>query len=151
MEGRLVIPARPHHLIMPGVQNGQMGNVKLLVDRPELAQWVIDTSLCAYSLFYEGRILAVAGIQKDYIDPGKGTAWALFAKDAGRHLLFVLKKSVEVMDNVDMRRIETTASHELPQAKRWLELLGFEYEGTMRSYDSMGYDHDMYARVRHGH
>jgi len=46
-----------------------------------------------------------------------------------------------------LRRIEAEVACEHEQGRRWVEMLGFEREGRMRSYWA-GKDFDLYARVR---
>lgn len=147
MAVKLIIPTQPQHLMLIKIQEGQSEERERLLMHPEFAIWAVRTSKIAFSLIVDDEVVAALGVRADDLDPQRGVGWALFANNAGKHLRFVLKHSRQVLDNLNMRRIETTASHRLPQAKRWLELLGFQYEGTMRAYDEMGIDHDMYARV----
>ena len=48
------------------------------------------------------------------------------------------------------RRLETMVDPTHAAAVRWITRLGFEREGTCRSYAPDGRDLDIYARVRRG-
>lgn len=70
---------------------------------------------------------------------GRGLVWAKFDRDIGpRNFLMVAKR---IKDSADMLlsngffRLETIIDPDYPRGKRFIELMGFEYEGTVRKYD----------------
>lgn len=47
-----------------------------------------------------------------------------------------------------VRRMQASVNSEHPAAVRWIEHLGFEFEGTLKRYGVNGEDFLMYARVK---
>jgi hypothetical protein len=83
--------------------------------------------------------------------PGVMFAWALLTEKIAPAGMVIATKAIreatnELLSN-GCRRVETTARVGFPQAHRWLLMLGFEAEGTMRRFAEDGADHIMYSRV----
>jgi len=75
--------------------------------------------------------------------------WALLSDKArGGKFVEVHRWAKFYVTNLPFRRIEATAAIDFEAAKRWLPMLGFEWESTMRSFDERGVDHHLYAIVR---
>src|SRR5690606_19986480 len=53
-----------------------------------------------------------------------------------------------VASDPGVRRIQATVDAECHRAIRWIERLGFEFEGRLRSYGPDGRDHLIYGRVK---
>lgn len=114
--------------------------------------------------YYEQLIsggYAFAGIRGDTVVAAAGVvmtqshvalAWALLS-DAitPRSMISVHRAVKDFIDTSPIRRIEMHVRADAPEsAKRWAGMLGFEYEGTMRSYSLDGVDCDLYARIKDG-
>ena len=80
-------------------------------------------------------------------DVGSGYVLIRVAK----HAVFLTKATKRLLNHVqyikEFHRIEVTVRVDFPQAVRWAELLGFEYEGTRAAYDTDKMDHIVYRRV----
>lgn len=92
-----------------------------------------------------GAILACAGIARTAFRGGY--LWAFVAQDAGRHMVKLDRCMRRFLDAVKITRIEATVEAGFSPGCRWLEILGFEYEGLMKKYGPSGDDHLRYARV----
>lgn len=76
-----------------------------------------------------------------------GILWAVLAADAGRHMLWLHRATQRFLTLQRWQRIEATVEEGFPAGCRWLELLGFEFEGRMRAFGVDGETHLRYARV----
>jgi len=90
----------------------------------------------------QGVVIACAGLARVW--EGRYLAWALFSDLAPREWVRVRQAMHRVIGDT-AGRIEATAA--FPAAERFLEGLGFEKEGVMRSYHN-GRDHALYAQVK---
>ena len=79
--------------------------------------------------------------------PGRGHLWGLLAGGLGVSMTPIHRVVSRVLAEVDVRRLEAHISCDHPEASRWIEMLGFEQEGVMRSFWK-GRDFALYARVR---
>lgn len=94
----------------------------------------------------EGQIIAIAGLMPEW--ENRATAWAYISKDAGRHFVRIHKAVSRFLEQSDYRRIEATIDVGFDAGVKWIEMLGFEYEGYLRAYRPDGADMLLYARVR---
>lgn len=100
----------------------------------------------AYTGFDGTRVVGCAGIVTQFA--GVGTLWAVLADDSRRHFVAIHRTVERVLGMVRLRRLEASSEVDFAQGCRWLELLGFQSEGVMRSYGPDGKDHFRYAKVR---
>ena len=96
-----------------------------------------------------GKVVAIAGIMAMW--RGVGEVWATFAPDGERHMKTIHRKSKEViktaLDN-GFWRLQTTVKAGFDKGIRWVEGLGFHFEGKMERYAPDGSDMLRYAIVR---
>lgn len=77
---------------------------------------------------------------------GRVLAWAIISK--GANMWAVTRAAGEFLRRFqELPRIEATIDLTFPEAIRWIELLGFQREGTMRKCGPNGEDFAMYSRV----
>lgn len=95
---------------------------------------------------HEGEIVAIAGLIPQW--ENRALAWAYISKNAGPHFRKIHKAVCRFLDQSDFRRIEATIDVGFDEGVRWIEMLGFEYEGYMKAYRPDGADMLLYARVR---
>lgn len=135
-----VIPFEASHIARMDIQPGQ----RVLISHLPLA-YIEQLPKAGPALTAEdqGRILACAGIAHQGY--GVGILWACVA--SGTHSYFIrLDRCVRrFLEIPRLRRIEATTDFE--PGCRWLELLGFEFEGVKKKYGPDGKDHRAYARV----
>ena len=79
---------------------------------------------------------------------GTGTLWLYVCADIKRHAVRLHRAVARLLETVQLRRIEATTEVDWVESCRWLQLLGFEYEGLMRKYGPFGEDHARFARIR---
>jgi len=139
----IVQPFKPYHIDLlraQGVQGAQLGEVSLVLGAYENVP-----PGPAVTGFEGDRILICGGIAK--IAPGNGICWALLAADPGKHmhaLHFAVKRFISLQP---WRRLEATVEEGFGAGCRWVELLGFKFEGSMPKYGPKGETHLRYGKT----
>lgn len=95
----------------------------------------------------EGRVVGAGGIVMLW--KGVGEAWVLFSREMRRYPhdaydtmgTFIHRISGEAK----LRRVQAQCRVDLPEARRYLENLGFACEATLRKYAEDGSDMTIYA------
>jgi hypothetical protein len=142
----IVEPFQPYHVDLlraQGVQHAQLTEVSHVpasyasVHRPQgpaVTARVGDRILLCGGLVMRGHL---------------GMCWALLSAEVGRaHMLALHKATERFLSAWPVQRLEATVEKGFGAGCRWVEILGFEYEGEMRGYGSAGETHLRYARVR---
>lgn len=98
---------------------------------------------------YNTEIVCCGGIQE--IMPKVGEAWMMFSLTGRKYIsAFKVAKDLLRKSKIKFRRIQATADPVNDIYKRFLEHLGFIYEGTLRRYGVNGQDMRMYSIIREG-
>lgn len=142
----IVEPFRPYHiplLIAQGVQDAQRQEVShvpvtyaSVAKPPGLSMTVRDGE----SIVLCGGVLPTG--------PKQGVLWALLSAQAGQHMLFLHRATRRFIEIEPLRRLEASVEVGFPAGCRWLELLGFQYEGPLNAFGPHGEDHVRYARIQ---
>lgn len=95
----------------------------------------------------DGQVMACFGVVEQW--DGRGMAWAVLDREAGKHLLSITRKARGWFDAMAYRRVEAYIDTKFPQGRRWVHLLGFTLETDipMRKFFANGNDAYLYARV----
>lgn len=136
-----VITFEPEHIAHIDPQASQAAWVSRAT-----AQYLLNLKAMgpAFTGVIDGKPIGSAGIIRTGF--GSGLLWAYLA-DSG-HFLRVHRSALRMLDMFsDFRRIEATTECTFANGCRWLEMLGFEFEGVMRKYGPDGADHARYARL----
>lgn len=96
---------------------------------------------------YEGKKIVMCGGMLSF-GSRIGLIWAVLAHDAGKHMLWLHRATARFIDMQSARRIEATIEKGFSPGCRWVELLGFEFEGEMRGFGDRGETCLRYALVR---
>lgn len=102
----------------------------------------------AFCAIENGKPIAAAGVIMT--QPHIGLSWSLLTDDLSpRNMVSVHRAVKKFIDVSPISRIETHVRADAPSsARRWVEMLGFEYEGRMRGYSQDGVDCLLYARLK---
>lgn len=96
-----------------------------------------------------GEVVCCAGLYQWQDLPHIATAWAFVNRNISGPALFAVTKAViALLETRKERRIEALCREDWAPARRWLQRLGFEYEGPVRKYGPDGSDFARYARVQ---
>lgn len=134
---------QPYHVDLlraQGAQNAQLNEVSLVP-----GAYANVPAGPAVSAFDGDRILICGGIAK--ITNTNGVCWALVAEGAGKHmhaLHFAVKRFITLQP---WRRLEASVEEGFGAGCRWVELLGFQFEGRMLKYGERGENYLRYAKV----
>lgn len=99
----------------------------------------------AYSGLDGDRVIACMGLIPLWENRAQG--WGLISSNAGAYFNQITKAVLHTMELHPFRRIEASVKCDFQPGHRWIKMLGFEREGTMRCYAPDGDDYDLYARV----
>lgn len=135
-------PFKPFHVELlraQGVQGAQAREVSLVP--PEGVQ----IQGPALSGFVGDRILICGGIQVFY--PGHGTVWGLLAEEAPPYLAAIHYGVKRFLTARSWVRLEASVEKGFAPGCRWLELLGFRFEGEMPGYGFDGETHLRYGKT----
>jgi RimJ/RimL family protein N-acetyltransferase len=107
-------------------------------------------ALDGYSAVMEsGEVVACAGLAQWPDFPHVATAWAFINRNISRLALLAVTRAVQnMLDLAHENRIEACCRADLEKARRWLEMLGFQYEGPAQKYGPDGSDFMRFARVK---
>jgi hypothetical protein len=140
-----VEPFQPFHLDIlraQGVQGSQLLEVSQV---PANSANLKKPDGPAVTAFDGNRILVCGGIAT--MGPKRGACWALLAADSGRHMLALHRAVGRFITLQPWQRLEATVEKGFGAGCRWVELLGFEFEGEMKAYGTHGETHLRYART----
>ncbi len=137
-----LVPARAE---MASLIRPQPSQMKFGVDiSPGALQRFIDSGL-AFAVVDGSEVLALGGARD--IWPGRAVAWGLLSSGIGATMVPITRAVRRFLDTCPTRRIEAEVAVDHEEGRRWVEMLGFEREGTMRAYWGNA-DFHLYARVR---
>jgi hypothetical protein len=143
-----VEPFQPYHLqvlIAQGVQPSQIGQVRQVSQVPAGYASVGRMPGTAMTARCGDQIVCCGGV---FPFGNIGVLWAVLSNCAGGHMLWIHRATQRFLEFSTQRRLEASVEKGFPQGCRWLELLGFKYEGEMEAYGLDGETHLRYARIR---
>ena len=143
----MIVKFEPQHLETLLLQPSQ-AMMQSIINKPGYGE-SLAVAGPAYSAIDGDQVFACMGMIPQWED--RAIAWGLISAEAGQHFRAITKAVLRSMELHPFRRIETAVACNFPQGHRWVKMLGFEREGTMRAYTPFGDDCDLYARVRWKH
>lgn len=94
---------------------------------------VYETGGPGFTLLYQGRVIASAGVI--VLWTGVGDAWAQLGPESRQHLRaiqFYTRRGLSMISRErHLRRVQALVIKEFEAARRWAESLGFEVESEM--------------------
>ena len=139
-----VIPFRLYHLDLlkaQGVQEWQ----KHAVSHVPVPYASLGTPAGIALTVRDGERIVICGGILHGFNP---TLWAVLSDRASQHMLALTRIAERFLDTQPYRRIEASSEEDFPAGCRWLELLGFKFEGRMPGYGDRGETHLRYGLVR---
>lgn len=109
---------------------------------------VVDGLGICMTVLYKGCVLAIVGAYP--IIEGVMNVFVVPSIYSGKYKFAFIRSVLwgiqVVIDNFDVHRLQTESKKD-PITKQWMELLGFQCEGTLVHYTKDGQDYDIWARV----
>lgn len=135
-----IIDYKTEHLFELNVQPYQLSDEVT----PEYAEWIGQYP--CYTAIHDGKVVAVGGLVPMW--PGRAVMYLRVSDGISYQWisLFRAAKKVIYQGLKEYHRLE--AQSEFPESERWLQMLGFKYEGVMRKYRPDGQDVKMWSIVR---
>lgn len=96
----------------------------------------------AYTAWFAGRPAFCGGFAEA---PEGAHLWCFIA--AGAPLLGIHRGVMRAFEVYPYKRLVATTETGFVQGRRWLELLGFQFQDTLIGYGPDGRDHDLFERV----
>lgn len=142
-----IVPFKPEHLESFKENGGKVlvGNISNMGEI--LKQLGLKKTI--FSGIVEGRVVAIAGIM--FLWNGVGEAWASFTPEGEHYMKSIHRKSKEIirycLEN-GFWRIQTNILAGFHKGIKWVEGLGFKYEGEMRKFSPDGKDMIRYTIIK---
>lgn len=138
------MPFKPEHLRALRLQPAQAWCEPHLTD-DLLAQ---TAELEAYTAMVDGEPIACAGFMPFW--EGRAMVWSYIGAQAGSHMFAITRAVQRALDLTPYRRVEAYVDAGFEAGVRWVTLLEFEFEGTLRAFLPDGRDQLLFARVKNG-
>jgi hypothetical protein len=142
----IIEPFKPFHIDVlraQGVQSAQLGEVSIVSGACASIAWPKGPAVTAR----DGDHILICGGIIEHTDK-RGTCWALLSQQAAIHMLPITKAVKRFIDIHPWRRLEASVEERFGMGCKWVELLGFEFEGRMRAFGDDGETYLRYARVK---
>ena len=121
------------HLEQINMPNDRNDIRDTLEDSEEMAEWMHRWSR---TLLIDDRPVAVVGIEPLW--QGVGKAWTYLSMESLGHKVGITRSMLRLLYFIerdeDMHRIEASVEKSNSRAVRWIQYLGFDYEGDMPNY-----------------
>ena len=137
-----VIPARPEMADILSLQGAQMALGQYATPEHLAAAMVNGFGLAVVD---GSRILAIGGVQTVWED--RGNAWGLLTDDIAYAMPTIHKTVLRVLELAPHARIEAQVAADHGTGQRWVRMLRFQHEGTMKRFFK-GRDYDLFSRVK---
>jgi hypothetical protein len=140
----IVEPFKPYHIDVLRAQGVQSAQLRAVSHVPDTYASVPPGPAVTVR---DGDHILICGGINNYA-PHRGMCWALLSPDAGKHMLWLTRAVKRFIEIHPWRRLEATVEEQFGAGCKWVELLGFEFEGRMRGFGDDGETHLRYARVK---
>lgn len=141
-----VIEFKPEHLLVIDIQERQ----KLIKQYATSAYGKLLKSAgpCYTVITEDGTVVGCGGLAKQW--EGRYLLWSILARQCAGSIFFKVNRIVSrflAIHSAEIQRIEVTVDADFPQARRWVESLGFNCEGLMKKFNPDGSDAYLFAKV----
>lgn len=140
-----VVPFEPYHIDVLRAQGVQAAQQRSVSQLPASYASVARPPGPALTAYAGERIIIAGGIMK--VGERNGICWALLSEDARHHMVWLHYAVKRFITIERWRRLEATVEETFTAGCRWLDLLGFKFEGRMPGYGDQGETHLRYGRT----
>ena len=134
---------RPTDLFAIAVQQHQ-AEVRTALQTPGYGEALAQAGP-AFTVTKGDDVMACVGTIPQW--PGNARAWAIISQNAGSCMLAMTRAIRTWLRFHNEGRVDCAVDCDFAEAVRWVELLGFKREGTMRAYTPERRDCFLYAQV----
>lgn len=133
-----IIDFEPEHILHIKPQRAQVSAPLTLKYAEQIASGPCFTGI------HNGEVVAIGGLIE--VNQNRAFLHMIVAENMPHQWVKLYRAARRLIDVVDYLRIEALSGFD--EADRWLEMLGFEYEGTLRGIMPDGSDAKSYSIVR---
>lgn len=147
MSKAVVIPFKSEHVEVMEVREYELKTTFALAN-VQTALKIFEQTQKAGTIICEGRVIAIMGVQDLW--PGVCELWVLPSKYLHTYVFQFSRTIIKAINSGILngyRRIQIRALDD-ELHNRWLKFLKFEKEGTLKKYDNLGNDMNIWARVK---
>lgn len=134
LNGVRIVPYKPEHFFQIVRRAYEIQTLKELPDPEFVAKSFMNG--WGYTAFIKDKILLSAGVMKVW--EGVGEAWLVASPLIHKYPLLSTKGIYFYLDRIikenGLKRVQAVVQKDFHMANRWIQLLGFEYEGEMPNY-----------------
>ena len=133
-------PFKPYHVELlkaQGIQGAQLGEISFVPQAPPASAGPAITAFDGSVVIACGGIIDLAGM---------GMCWALMSDIARLYMTPIHYTTKRLMTLKPWRRLEATVDESFAAGCRWVDLLGFKFEGAMPGYGPKGETHLRYGK-----
>lgn len=98
-----------------------------------------------WSVRIDGQLVALGGYTELW--HGRAALWGFLGAHCRPAMVAMTRRVRAEIEALDYERVEAYVALSHVEGHRWIRMLGFQREGTMRRF-SRGMDYTLYARVR---
>lgn len=103
----------------------------------------------SYSIFVDGKLVAVAGIAEYW--KGRGEVWAMVDRSSKKHFFILHNVVKRFLELCPIRRIEAAIETDFEEGHRWVKALGFRLDAVnLEAFFPNGTNASLYSMVKHG-
>jgi hypothetical protein len=139
-----ILPFRPEHLAR--IKNLQEVQRRAVSDLPPKWLQLVAQANPAVSAVVNDQIIGCAGIIVS--SSGTGFLWGAISQDAGPHFIAMHRAALRLLEMARLARIEAMVEVDFDEGARWLDLLGFRFDGRVSNDGLNGEDHCRYVWTR---
>jgi hypothetical protein len=136
-----IIPFRVEHLAQ--IKNLQEVQRSAVSDLPPKWLQLVAQANPAVSAVVNDQIIGSAGIIVS--SSGTGFLWGAISQDAGPHFIAMHRAALRLLEMPRLARIEAMVECDFHEGSRWLDLLGFRFDGRVSNDGLHGEDHYRYV------
>ena len=144
-----LVPFRAQHLSLIGELADSMAGMGLLHTQALYAKNLEDAGPAYTIVDIHDNVMGCGGI--GLLWPGVGEAWAILGNRITEYPISLHRFAIQVRDKhtrlEHLPRVQSAIPYGHERAKRWIERLGFQYEGLMPGYGPDGSWFERYARL----
>lgn len=142
----IVLPFKAAHIEEMATYGGQTWAIEYFVAN-NMDPSIYEASGPAFSGAVGGEIIGCAGVIT--VHERRAIAWALLSNHAPRYFLSIHKAVAAFLGDQAPPRVEAYVDAEFPQAKRWVEALGFICEcDNMRDFFPGGRAGSLWTKLK---
>lgn len=142
-----IIPFKVEHIEVMDIREYEL-NTAFALESVQSALKIFEQGKTAGTIVYNGRVIAIIGLQRLW--PGVCELWVIPSRHIKENAVPFARTLRKALCSGILNSYHRVQIHALDDDlhNRFMRFLGFEKEGTLRKYDSLGKDMNIWARIQ---